>query len=222
MSAEFRVTIEHRNTTLLSASPYQAPLPAGLQATNARAPLFVTYDELRRLTQAAGFTSPDVGPGGALRITGGRTIPDLTIQYENFQQQWQRVSRTDWQFQGGVITFAVTIGVYVPDVFRGNTPAVNEIMGHELLHVHDDIRVAREYMPNQPREYYPFREHLINCRPVNQGSFIFLFRDGGDFQRRMQRRFVLECNRRGNLRHTGPAYDTYQRRITEFLGGRTR
>jgi hypothetical protein len=124
-------------------------------------------------------------PGGALGTVGGLTEAYFYIEFSDFRSQWRLVRiagarESFWQFQGGVITLAVGIKIFVRDTYDPGKDATTLaifalILEHELHHVFDEIDLIKQDMPSQARSHPVFLRWLHRQEPVPPNDFNRLF-----------------------------------------------
>jgi hypothetical protein len=125
------------------------------------------------------------GQGGTLGTVGGLTEAYFYIAFPDFRAQWRPVKvagarDVSWQFQGGVVTLAVAIKVFVRDAYDPGKDSTNLaifalIMEHELHHVFDEIELVRQDMPSHARTHPTFQRWLDRQEPVPSSDFNRLF-----------------------------------------------
>jgi hypothetical protein len=218
----FKPRIRHRQDLLLPAGLFGVTSPPGLASTDIRTPHYINpaamIQRLRR---------PDTSNhSGGLGVVHGLTQATLSVQFPDLARQWQPVSgpggRRQWQFQGGDIFLNLDLEVLV---LEGDRPQSNDresvqifalIMGHELLHVADEIDIVKNWLPPRLHADAFVQRHLSNAQPLDDGMYQRWFvRD--EFQTWIHNSvWVPEHNRRGNLRDAAAQYRALNEAINDL------
>jgi hypothetical protein len=217
----FKPFISFGNDLLLPAALYGIKVPPGLSPSSVPAPDFISPSAMVSLLRQA----PGGGHGRGLGVTHGLTTADFAIRFPNFAQQWRQVRTAAtvpfWQFQGGDVYLDVTITVYV---LEGDRPQVDDdltlelfaiIMGHELLHVLDEIDIVKNWMAPQAYRDDKVLKYLSNAEPVDNAMFQSWFRGDGFSNWLKDGLWAPEHNRRGGLRDAPQQYAALQRQIDD-------
>lgn len=209
-NVDFRPNLTYRHPLLWPATLFRANVPAGLPSSAIRAPIYVSAEEIQRLS-----------PSRTIRVVGGLTRREFAVRFADIQQQWQRVSRGGtspwWQFQGGTVYWDLNIGVYVAQGFRNYQNILAVIMEHELLHVFDEIDIVRNYMGPQARRDEYVRRYLLEGNPVDDSMFQRWFRGRGFSDWIRNGIWAPETNRRTQRRDSGPEWERYRQRIDQLM-----
>ena len=201
-SLRFSSTVSY-DSDLMVPIPYYPGLrvPPGVPA---REPIAISFGEMSRL-------APDKFPAPA-----GLTVP--TKISAKLTGPWKQSGNTPatWQFQGGDLQLAVNVAVYIIDKYRPVPKLFEMILSHELLHVQDDIDIVTQYLPEElPGDEY-VKKYLIDQKPVDDAMYRNWFIEDR-FSKYVRDIWVLERNRRGGGRDSGPVYDHYKLEIAKLL-----
>jgi hypothetical protein len=142
------------NGRRLQAKDYKIQVPTGLSDVHIREPNFVDVAAM-----AARSKEHAVGQGSALSIVNGLVTRDLDVTFANPDQQWKETSGSktgpgQFQFQGGEVFLELRLALYViqhvqPDPKDSISKQIfAEVYGHELLHVHDEVTLVEDFLPN--------------------------------------------------------------------------
>ncbi len=176
-------------------------VPPGVPA---REPIPVSFGDMSRL-------APDKFPAPA-----GLTVPtQITVKLTG---PWKQTASAParWQYQGCELQLAVNVAVYIIDKYQPVPKLFEMILSHELLHVQDDIDIVTQYLPQElPKDEY-IKKYLIDRTPVDDAMYRSWFVEDR-FSNYVRDIWVLERNRRGGGRDSGPVYDHYKLAIAKLL-----
>jgi hypothetical protein len=195
-------TIDYDNDVQIALSDYQGiKVPKGVSP---REPELVSFAKMSQL-------APDKFPAPA-----GLTVPtDMSVKLDG---TWKQIGSNpaQWQFQNGTLQLSVTIAVYVIEPYRPVKKLFELIMTHEFLHVLDEIEVATDYLPTElPKDEY-VKKYLIDQGTVADATYRNWFQ-GDRFRNYVKDTWVMERNRRGQGRDSGPLYERYKLDIAKLL-----
>ena len=221
MSPNFKPRITFGNDKLLHASSYGIKIPAGLHATAVREPNYV--DSARMVSMRK---DPQSHHPTSLGVTHGLTVTDFAVSFANMTSQWRQIQKGGsapfWQFNGGDVYLDITITVYV---LEGDRPQTNDalsrqlfaiIMGHELLHVLDEIDIVSNFMPSNVNSDDKVRKYLTDAEPVDDSMFRSWFMSDGFRNWLKDGLWAPEHNRRGGNRDSSTQYALLQRQIDDI------
>jgi hypothetical protein len=217
----FKPRITFGNDLLLPVSLYGIQIPPGLSPSGVPAPNFVTPAVMVSMLR-----TPQSHHRTGLGVTHGLTTADFAVSFSNMAQQWRQIregrSAPFWQFYGGDVYLDVTITVYVLD---GDRPQPKDdlssrlfavIMGHELLHVLDEIEIISKWMPSNVVRDDMVLKYLSNAQPVDDAMFRSWFQGNGFSNWLKDGIWAPEHNRRGALRDSPAQYRLLQHQIDDL------
>lgn len=143
----------------------------------------------------------------------GYTRSDLAVRFENLAQQWQ-CRDGSWTFCGGRIRLELTLAVYADNRAAHKPRCWAMILEHELLHAHDEIDIAKNFLP-RTLSVSPIVRGFLG-QPIRDAEFNETIRGSGSgegslFERRIQSIvWIPESSRRAAQLHAqqpgdGPA-----------------
>lgn len=187
-------------------------------------PIFISDTEMQRRTPVA---MSRMIQQGVLSATFGLTVPNFSLSYPNFNQQWQSATRPgtrmqQWTFQGGDVCLDLEIAVYVDqavNAVRLRDRMLRMIMPHELQHVRDAIEIVTQIMPNRLSTHPVVRDYLINPQPIDESSFQTMIRGDGLLTMIRNDVFNSEWNNRVRRLDSGASYGTYATDLNSLLQG---
>jgi hypothetical protein len=187
-------------------------------------PIFISDTEMQRRTPVAMSRMIQQGMMGT---TFGLTVPSFSLNYLNFNQQWQSSIRPgtrmqQWVFQGGDVYLDLEIGVYVDQSVsraRLRDRMLRMIMPHELLHVRDAIEIITQIMPTRLLAHPVVRDNLVNPQPMDEGSFQSMIRGDGLANVVRDQIFTPEWNSQVLRLDSGASYGTYAVDLNSLLQG---
>ena len=107
----------------------------------------------------------------------GYTLSDLSIRFDNLNNQWQLASGR-YHYQGGVIYLELQLTVYVTEEAESKPRCGNLILAHEMSHVRDEQVIVNVDLParllTHPAIMSDFKA------PINVGDFGRRIRGSGD------------------------------------------
>lgn len=200
---KFSPSVGYENDVLVSVSQHPGLIvPTGITAHE---PTPVTFAQMSKL-------APNKFPAPA-----GLTVaiqPSVKLQ-----GQWKQITTgpVQWQFQGGEIQLAVTIGVYAIDKYlEQGGKLYTLILSHELMHVQDDVEVVTQYLPQElPKDNY-VKKYLLDQATVDDAMYHNWFM-ADRFEKYVRDTWILERNSRGEKRDSGPLYERYKLDIAKLL-----
>jgi hypothetical protein len=162
------------NARRLDAKDYKIQVPTGLSDVHIREPNFVDVTAM-----AAKSKEHAVGKGSGLAIVNGLVTRDLGVTFANPEVQWKELSGSKngpgkFEFQGGEIFLNLSLAIYViqhmqPDPKDKYSKQIfAEIYGHELLHVHDEVKLVEDFVPTDVKSDSEISNLLT--KPYNFGS----------------------------------------------------
>jgi hypothetical protein len=173
MGVQYLSRVDYLNPLLMPLELY--PRIRVEPGVSVRFPAIISTERMIELSRNT------TGQGGTLGTVGGLTEAYFYLEFADFRTQWRPVRIPGardghWQFQGGVITLAVAIKVFVRDAYDPGKDSTNLaifalIMEHELHHVFDEIELVRQDMPSQIRTHPTFQRWLERQEPMPANDF---------------------------------------------------
>ncbi len=111
------------------------------------APVFATRVRMIELSLSRRQRYSYNGRGTGLGSPYGYTLSDLTMTFDNMSNQWNLQSGY-YSFLGGRIFLDLELTVYALDEARSKPRCLQMIMGHEMLHVNDEVEIATQTLPS--------------------------------------------------------------------------
>jgi hypothetical protein len=201
-SLSFVPSVIWENEILVPVSYYPGlVVPPGVQA---REPFAVTWGQMSKMAP------------GKVPAPAGLTEPkDFEVK---LQGHWSQTKTTppQWVFQSGDLKLSVTVAVYIIDKLREIQKAFELILSHELLHVLDDLEIAHTYLPDELSKDTYVKQFLIEQKPVDDTMYRNWFL-GDMFAKYVRDIWILERNRRGDDRDSGPLHEKYKLAVSKLL-----
>jgi hypothetical protein len=212
---EFKAQIIYANKGKISADVYGINVPATILRSNIPAPKIVN-------TATMNSKASHQQKVGMLTAVGGLVVPHLKLRFPDIKKQWKSVGpagpRSMWYFQGGDVYFDLTLEVYILETFRPNAadPISKKLFGvvmeHELLHVHDEIDVVKNWLPKTAYQDKKVKSLLSDGRPLGKKDYEHWIVKG-HLENWLKGTWVPERNRRASVRDSKHGYAPFRQRI---------
>lgn len=211
--------IRFTSELLLPAALYGIRLPQGLAADMVPVPEFVTPPQMVALLRSSGHGHGRSGLG----ITHGLTVAEFAFRFADPGKQWRQVpqpkGRPAWQFQGGDAFLDLALTIYV---LEGDRPPPDDqlaveifalIMGHELLHVLDDVDIIKTWLPPRAAADDYVLRFLAQGELMDDATYQAMIAQDGMTDRIWNLLWAPERNRRAGIRDARTEYAKLQEEI---------
>jgi hypothetical protein len=227
-----------KNAQLLPAKHFGVSVPPGVDASNVRYPNFVDVAEMQRLEPDRVESASQKGGSAPekLSIVEGLVTGKPTIVFADAAKQWRKSPLSTsaaqdhgpWKFEftGGDVFLDLELGFYLLNSLRYDpkdhlsVQIFALVCEHELLHVLDDIDIAKRWLPPHLRSdqmvarFLDQGEPFVYGRPSDtdvEGKFAeFITKIITD---RIYNVWVTEQNRREELRDAPDKYKIVQDKV---------